>query len=125
MERITINPKICGGMACIRGMRMPVVTVLKVLASGIPQEEILRDCPELEKDDILACLDYAAWLSLIWLWERRELLLSLVERLKTLPLPAPCVGREFPFADAPVALEWLRSGRSIGKVVLTEVQGNF
>ncbi len=63
LEKITINPRICGGQACIRNMRMPVVTVLKMLASKMSAEEILREYPELESDDIQACLEYAAWLA--------------------------------------------------------------
>lgn len=63
LERITINPKICGGQACVRGMRMPVVTVLKMLASKMSAEEIIGEYPELEPDDIQACLEYAAWLA--------------------------------------------------------------
>ena len=43
LERITINPKICGGQACVRGMRMPVVTVLKMLASKMSAEEIIGE----------------------------------------------------------------------------------
>jgi uncharacterized protein (DUF433 family) len=63
LERITVDPKVCGGQACIRGIRIPVVTVLKMLASGMEAEEILREYPDLEMPDIRAALEYAAWLA--------------------------------------------------------------
>jgi uncharacterized protein (DUF433 family) len=58
-DRITVNPKQCGGRACIRGMRIRVVDVLDLLASGMSREEILADYPELEAADIDACLKFA------------------------------------------------------------------
>ncbi len=58
-ERITINPNICHGKPCIRGMRWPVEVVLDLLASEMTIAEILADHPELEKEDIMACLEYA------------------------------------------------------------------
>jgi uncharacterized protein (DUF433 family) len=57
---ITIEPGKCGGKPCIRGMRITVYDVLEYLASGMTQEEILQDFPYLTKQDILACLSYAA-----------------------------------------------------------------
>jgi uncharacterized protein (DUF433 family) len=57
---ITIEPGKRGGKPCIRGMRITVYDVLEYLASGMSQEEILKDFPYLTKDDILACLSYAA-----------------------------------------------------------------
>ena len=57
---ITIEPGKRSGKPCIRGMRITVYDVLSYLASGMTQEEILHDFPELTKDDILACLAYAA-----------------------------------------------------------------
>lgn len=60
MNRITINPKQCGGKPCIRGMRIRVKDVLDMLAEGATEEEILRDFPDLEADDIHACIAYAA-----------------------------------------------------------------
>lgn len=63
IERITINPEICHGKACIRGMRWPVETILDMLASDMSNQEILSDHPELEKEDILAALSYAKMLS--------------------------------------------------------------
>ena len=52
LSRITINPDIRGGRPCIRGMRISVYDILDWLASGMSQEEILKDYPELEKEDI-------------------------------------------------------------------------
>jgi uncharacterized protein (DUF433 family) len=60
LERITINPQQCGGRPCIRGMRIRVKDVLDLLASGVPQEEILTDFPYLEPEDIRAALEFAA-----------------------------------------------------------------
>ena len=59
-DRITVNPRQCGGRPCIRGMRMRVIDVLNLLANGAGEAEILRDYPFLEKEDILACLQYAS-----------------------------------------------------------------
>ena len=59
-ERITIEAGKRGGKPCIRGMRITVYDVLSYLASGMTQEQILADFPELTKEDILACLSYAA-----------------------------------------------------------------
>jgi uncharacterized protein (DUF433 family) len=60
LERITINPKQCGGRPCVRGMRIRVKDVLDMLAGGATQEEILADFPDLELEDIRACIAYAA-----------------------------------------------------------------
>ncbi len=57
---ITIEPGKRGGKPCIRGMRITVYDVLEYLASGMTQQEILADFPYLTKDDILACLSFAA-----------------------------------------------------------------
>ncbi len=57
---ITIDPGKRGGKPCIRGMRITVYDVLECLASGVSQEELLQDFPYLTKEDILACLSYAA-----------------------------------------------------------------
>lgn len=57
---ITMEPGKRGGKPCIRGMRITVYDVLEYLASGMTQEEILRDFPYLTADDIQACLSYAA-----------------------------------------------------------------
>jgi uncharacterized protein (DUF433 family) len=60
LSRITIEPGKCGGRPCIRGKRMRVSDVLELLGAGAPFEEILRDYPFLEREDILAALTYAA-----------------------------------------------------------------
>lgn len=59
LERITIDPEICHGKPCIRGMRWPVEVLLDLLGSGMTNVEILSDHPELEQDDITASLHYA------------------------------------------------------------------
>lgn len=63
LKRITVDPAVMTGLPCIRGLRIPVTTILGLLASGATQEEILADYPDLEQDDLKACLAYAAWLS--------------------------------------------------------------
>ena len=60
VDRITFNPKQCGGRPCVRGMRMRVKDVLELLANGASHADILRDYPDLEEEDIQACLQYAA-----------------------------------------------------------------
>jgi uncharacterized protein (DUF433 family) len=60
LKRIWINPARCGGKPCIRGHRIWVSLVLDLLASGATVAEILNDYPELEEDDILACLAYGS-----------------------------------------------------------------
>ena len=62
-QRITIDPQICHGKPCIRGLRYPVTTILELHALGRTVEEIFDDYSDLEKDDILACLQFAAKLS--------------------------------------------------------------
>ncbi len=57
---ITIEPGKRGGQPCIRGMRITVYDVLSYLAAGMSEEEVLRDFPYLTREDILACLSYAA-----------------------------------------------------------------
>ena len=59
LQRITIDQDICHGKPCIRHMRWPVEVVLDMLSSGMSIQEIAEDHPELEKEDIFACLDYA------------------------------------------------------------------
>ena len=59
MERITIDPNICHGKPCIRGMRWPVEVILDLLGSGMTTEQITEYHPELEKEDILACIKFA------------------------------------------------------------------
>lgn len=59
-ERITINPKQCGGRPCVRGMRIRVIDVLDLLASGLSAEDVLEELPDLEPADIEAVLRYAS-----------------------------------------------------------------
>jgi len=63
VERITINPEICHGKPTIRGLRYTVDSILDLLSSGMTIEQILADYEDLERDDILAVLDYAKRLS--------------------------------------------------------------
>ena len=58
-ERITIDPQQCGGRPCIRGMRIRVTDGLELLASGLSQQQVLNEMPDLEAEDIQACLRYA------------------------------------------------------------------
>ena len=60
IERITVDPAQCGGRPCIRGMRIRVVDVLDLLASGLSQEQALEELPDLEAEDISACLKFAS-----------------------------------------------------------------
>jgi uncharacterized protein (DUF433 family) len=62
-ERITIDPEICHGKPTIRGLRYPVEMILELLSSGMTSDQILADYPDLEREDILAALDYAWRLS--------------------------------------------------------------
>ena len=64
-ERITTDPNICHGKPCIRGLRYPVETLLELLSSGMTIEAILADYEDLEREDILATLSFAARLSQI------------------------------------------------------------
>ena len=59
-QRITHNPKQCGGRPCIRGMRIRVTDVLDLLANGLNADQILAEMPDLEAKDIQACLRYAS-----------------------------------------------------------------
>ena len=59
-SRITHNPEQCGGKPCIRGMRIRVIDILDLYAAGMTSEEILADYPDLEPEDLMAALDYAA-----------------------------------------------------------------
>ncbi len=63
LKRITINPDICHGKPVVRGMRYPVQNILELLASGMTNEEILEDYEDLEKEDLYACLLFAAKIS--------------------------------------------------------------
>jgi len=62
--RITVNPKQMGGVPCIRGLRLPVATVLRMLAAGLAERQILDEYPDLELSDVRECLKYAAAVAL-------------------------------------------------------------
>ena len=64
-QRITLNPDICHGKPCIRGLRYPVELILELLSSGMTTEEILEDYEDLEREDILAALQFATQLTQI------------------------------------------------------------
>lgn len=59
-ERITINPEQCSGRPCVRGMRIRVTDVLDLFAAGLTAEQILEELPDLDPEDIQACLQFAA-----------------------------------------------------------------
>ena len=59
-ERITVNPQQCGGRTCVRGMRMRVSDVLELLADGMTPDQIINEHPDLEIEDIQACLRFAS-----------------------------------------------------------------
>lgn len=63
LKRVTIDPQVCHGKPCIRGLRYPVPMLLELMSSGMTQQEILSDYEDLEPDDLLAALAYAARLS--------------------------------------------------------------
>ncbi len=63
IERITIDPTVCHGKPCVRGLRYPAEMILELLSAGMGIEEILADYEDLEREDILAVLAYAARLS--------------------------------------------------------------
>jgi len=63
LSRITIDPAICHGKPCVRGLRYPVETLLELLSSGMTIDEILADYEDLERDDLLAALAFAARLA--------------------------------------------------------------
>jgi uncharacterized protein (DUF433 family) len=62
-ERISIDPKVCHGQACVKGTRIPVYQIVQMLANGDTIEDLLAEYPSLAREDILACLDYAAALA--------------------------------------------------------------
>lgn len=63
LQRISIDPKVCGGRPCIRGHRIWVSLILDYLATGTPEEEILREYPQLVREDVQACLAYGSELA--------------------------------------------------------------
>jgi len=62
-KRITFNPDIMGGKACIRGMRIPVSLIINLVANGMNAQDILKEYPDLKPEDIKESLQYASWLS--------------------------------------------------------------
>ncbi len=62
-DRISIDPRICHGQASVKGTRIPVHQIVRMLASGDTVEDLLTDYPSLTREDIMACLDYAAELA--------------------------------------------------------------
>ncbi len=63
LERITINPNVCGGRPCVRGMRIRITDVLDLLTNGLTPEQIIEELPDLELDDVRACIAYSLCLS--------------------------------------------------------------
>ncbi|MFI5396261.1 MAG: DUF433 domain-containing protein [Candidatus Binatia bacterium] len=59
-ERITVDPEQCGGRPCIRGMRIRVIDVLDLLANGLTAEQVIEELPDLEIEDVRACLRFAS-----------------------------------------------------------------
>ncbi len=62
-DRITFDPDVMGGRACIRGLRIPVSVIVGQIAHGATFEEILSEYPDLEHEDIQQAIEYAAWLT--------------------------------------------------------------
>ena len=62
-ERISVDPNVCHGQACIRGTRIPVYQIVRMLANGDTIENLLQEYPSITREDVLACLDYAASLA--------------------------------------------------------------
>ena len=60
-DRITLDPDKCFGKPCIRGLRIPIASILSYLGSGMTVEEVLKEWPELEREDIYQALGYASW----------------------------------------------------------------
>jgi len=63
LEGITVDPSICHGQPTVRGLRYPVESLLELLASGMTIDEIIEDYPDLERDDLLAALEFGALVS--------------------------------------------------------------
>ena len=70
LDRITVNQEICHGKPTVRGMRYPVELILDLLTSGMTHQEILKDYPSLEDEDILACLAFASRLTKVKSYSR-------------------------------------------------------
>ena len=59
LSRITVDPEICHGKPCVRGLRYPVEAILEYLAGGDSTEDLLKEFPDLEREDILACHEFS------------------------------------------------------------------
>ena len=59
-DRITVDPEQCGGRPCVRGMRIRVTDVLDLYSAGLTANQILEEMPDLDEDDLKACVDYAS-----------------------------------------------------------------
>lgn len=79
-DRITINPEICGGAPCIRGMRVRVTDIIDMLAAGATRAEILADYPYLEDEDISAVMTYAWSAHIPAEWLLAQQIVSLLRR---------------------------------------------
>lgn len=60
VDRITVNPEQCGGRPCVRGMRIRVTDVLDLLAAGLSSAQVIEELPDLDPEDIIACLQFAS-----------------------------------------------------------------
>ncbi len=60
MDRITVNPEQCGGRPCVRGMRIRVSDVLDLLAAGLSADDVVIELPDLDREDVAACLRFAS-----------------------------------------------------------------
>jgi uncharacterized protein (DUF433 family) len=60
LERITVDPAVCHGQPVVRGLRYPVQSLLELLSSGMTIEDVLADYPDLEREDLLAALEFGA-----------------------------------------------------------------
>lgn len=63
LDRVTVDPQVFQGQPCIRGMRIPVSLIVKLVSAGKTTDEIIDDYPELEKEDIKQALEFAAWVT--------------------------------------------------------------
>ena len=62
-SRITVDPQVCHGQACVEGTRIPMYQILRMLACGDSVEDLLQEYPSISREDILACFDYGASLA--------------------------------------------------------------
>jgi uncharacterized protein (DUF433 family) len=62
-ERISIDPNVCHGQACVKGTRIPVHQIVRMMANGDTVDDLLTEYPPLAREDVMACLDYAAELA--------------------------------------------------------------